>query len=385
MDPFVAHGASDDDDNGSTHQESASRSPAVPLISLAGTFNKNPSEIDTTLIETSSRPLPPRVLRGYTSAHFIKEAYATFGLIAFIAIASWACRWLATGQFTAVLNDCQSTTATNSERLFLPNVRVFWNLSFARAKVIDLAWDIIIGQVGRLLHCWVLYRLVASSLTWILEYSSVPYHVPLNWLFSTVSLQSIWSSWRLIIMGSPIHTILMASWLIYATLYAFSFSAIWSVAAAYLSPSITLLSIPGMGYVSDELSSGLNLCWSVDSSRYGASMDIVTGPPLTDLYTSIEAIGGEADWGVALSSDSSASDEFWNLFACKSLTGVLVFPGPTLTTMPTCRRQIQEDTPSFPYKQFKRCQRISEATPSDFRKLCGRESFRLRCNSERHW
>jgi hypothetical protein len=125
-------------DDGSGFEKCVSSPPAGPLILLAGTYQKIPLDTDITLTEPPSRSLPPRILRGYTTSYFLKEAYATLGLVAFTVVASYGCRWLATDRFTAILDDCQSTTATNSERLFLPNLRIFLDLSFTRAKVIDL-------------------------------------------------------------------------------------------------------------------------------------------------------------------------------------------------------------------------------------------------------
>lgn len=76
--------------------------------------------------------------------------------------------------------DCGGYSVPAVERSFYINLQIARDLSFTRAKLLDLAWDTIVGQGGRFLHGWVLYQVAASQLSWMMEYSSVPYYFQLD-------------------------------------------------------------------------------------------------------------------------------------------------------------------------------------------------------------
>lgn len=82
---------------------------------------------------------------------------------------------------------------STTEARFQKNLPIVGNRSFARAKLIDLGWDIGIGHGGRLLHGWIFYYVSAHTITWILEYSALPYSVLLSCLFQAGTLISLWS------------------------------------------------------------------------------------------------------------------------------------------------------------------------------------------------
>lgn len=76
--------------------------------------------------------------------------------------------------------DCGGYSVPAVERSFYINLQIARDLSFTRAKLLDLAWDTVVGQGGRFLHGWLLYQVAASQLAWMMEYSSVPYYFQLD-------------------------------------------------------------------------------------------------------------------------------------------------------------------------------------------------------------
>lgn len=76
--------------------------------------------------------------------------------------------------------DCGGYSVPAVERSFYINLQIARDLSFTRAKLLDLAWDTIVGQGGRFLHGWLLYQVAAAQLAWMMEYSSVPYYFQLD-------------------------------------------------------------------------------------------------------------------------------------------------------------------------------------------------------------
>lgn len=69
----------------------------------------------------------------------------------------------------------------------------FGNFTFTNAKIIDVAWDTAIGQGGRLLHGWILYRCVMRRLLlYAMEhyYVTSKYYLTISW--SRASLELLW-------------------------------------------------------------------------------------------------------------------------------------------------------------------------------------------------
>ncbi|KAI7773507.1 hypothetical protein LA080_010550 [Diaporthe eres] len=68
----------------------------------------------------------------------------------------------------------------------------FGNFTFTHAKLIDVAWDTTIGQGGRLLHGWILYRCVMRRLLIdAMEYYCVTYKYYLTISWSRASFESL--------------------------------------------------------------------------------------------------------------------------------------------------------------------------------------------------
>lgn len=207
--------------------------------------------------------------------------------------------------------DCGGYSVPSVERRLYINAQVVRGLSFARAKLLDLAWDTIIGQGGKFLHGWVFYRVVASQLTWMMEYSSVPYHFQLDLLFSTVSLSALWSTLRFMSVKRPARAVFFAVWVLLAVSYILAFSSIWSAATGYLNPSTPAYRMADQSYATVQ-SDSLRLCWVVDTERLnGVVPAVVPGPRLGDCVKSF------ADLGYCDCNLRNGSDDWRNLIACE--------------------------------------------------------------------
>lgn len=133
--------------------------------------------------------LPPRALTPLTNR---QVALLFFELLLVAAVTISGIKWLfmlpELNMFSVppMTQDCGGYSVPAVERNFYINLQIARDLSFTRAKLLDLAWDTIVGQGGRFLHGWVLYQVAASQLAWMMEYSSVPYYFQLDskWLLN---------------------------------------------------------------------------------------------------------------------------------------------------------------------------------------------------------
>ncbi|ROV94984.1 hypothetical protein VMCG_08360 [Cytospora schulzeri] len=238
----------------------------------------------------SERYLPPRQLSPLTNAQIL----LLFGeLLAVLAIFISGIKGLTMlpqsniFSIPPISEDCGGYSVPSVERSFYVNLQIVKNLSFTRAKLLDLGWDTIIGQGGKYLHGWILYRVAASQLAWMMEYSSIPYHFQLNLMFSTVSLPALWSTIRFLSVKRPARTVVSAVWFLLAISYILAFSSIWSAATGYLNPSIPAYRMADNTYVTVD-SDGLRVCMAVDTERLNGSVPaIVLGPRIGEIVKSL--------------------------------------------------------------------------------------------------
>lgn len=211
--------------------------------------------------------------------------------------------------------DCGGYSVPAVERNFYINLQIAKDLSFTRAKMLDLAWDTIVGQGGRFLHGWLLYQVAASQLAWMMEYSSVPYYFQLDILFSTASLPALWSTLRFLGTRRPARAVFSAVWFLLAILYVLAFSSVWGAATGYLNPSKPAYQMDDHSYVTVG-SDSLRLCMAVDSERLNGTVPaIVQGPKYGDCFESFSYGYGSCD-------RTDGSDDWRNLIACKRFVSV---------------------------------------------------------------
>lgn len=162
----------------------------------------------------------------------------------------------------------------------------FGNFTFTNAKILDVAWDTTIGQGGRLLHGWILYRCVMRRLLiHAMEYYCVTlrYYLTVSW--SGASFESLFVILRDCFLMQGIASFLCTLLLIYALSYTLFFSLLWSTATGYLSLSHRLYAMPD-GNIVPLNTRDLALCWVLDGSRLNSTDDhIEIGPDFSALGT----------------------------------------------------------------------------------------------------
>lgn len=257
--------------------------------------------------------LPPRTLTPLTNGQI---SLLVFELLAVVALTISGIKGLFMlphldlFSVPPMTQDCGGYSVPAVERSFYINLQIAKDLSFTRAKLLDLAWDTIVGQGGRFLHGWLLYQIAASQLAWMMEYSSVPYYFQLDILFSTASLPALWSTMRFLGTRRPARAVFSAVWFLLAILYVLAFSSVWGAATGYLNPSKPAYQMDDHSYVTVD-SDSLKLCMSVDTERLNGTVPaIVQGPKLGECFESFDYIGG---WGNCVITEGP--DEWRNVVA----------------------------------------------------------------------
>ncbi|KUI54627.1 hypothetical protein VP1G_02013 [Cytospora mali] len=266
----------------------------------------------------SGRYLPPKPLKPLTN---VQLSLLIVELLAVVALGIIGIKGLTILPYIDIAavpplsQDCGGYSVPSVERNFYINLQIMKELSFTKAKLLDLAWDTIIGQGGKFLHGWVLYQVVASQIAWMMEYASVPYHFQLNLLFSTVSLSALWSTIRFLSSKQPRRTIFSAVWFLLAISYLLAFSSIWSAATGYLNPSTPGYEMADKSYATID-SEGLRLCWSVNAERLnGVVPPVVLGPRIGDCIESLSTLAESPNCN--LESLENGPDDWRNLLACE--------------------------------------------------------------------
>lgn len=160
----------------------------------------------------------------------------------------------------------------------------FGNFTFTNAKIVDVAWDTAIGQGGRILHGWILYRCVMRRLLlYAMEHYSITYKYFVTLSFSRDSLLSFLIIFRNIFSMRGLSSTFCAILLVYALGYTLCFSLLWSAATGYVSLSHRLYAMPN-GDITPINTHDLTLCWVLDGSRFGWPNDhIEMGPDFSTI------------------------------------------------------------------------------------------------------
>ncbi|KAI0445077.1 hypothetical protein F4803DRAFT_571868 [Xylaria telfairii] len=161
---------------------------------------------------------------------------------------------------------CTDFGSSASEKNFALDL-AYGNFTFTQAKIIDATWDTVIGQGGRLLHGWILYRcIIYPLLVLAMEISTITYPYYTSLSFSKVSFDTLLQLLKTLDLTRSYSVLLCTILLIYALGYTLLFPLIWGTATGYLSLSHKLYAMPDGDIV--PLNSGnLSLCWVLDPTR----------------------------------------------------------------------------------------------------------------------
>ena len=120
---------------------------------------------------------------------------------------------------------CDLTIPNNNsiENAFMINLRSAGHLSFSQAKLIDVTWDLFIGQGGRLLMAWASYRAYMDELVCLMETTAVSYELYNYLVFDTTSLLTTWKSTKALFLSKDWRSRMFLLWFGLATLYTLAF------------------------------------------------------------------------------------------------------------------------------------------------------------------
>lgn len=268
---------------------SRAQSPAE-AVSLSTDFANPIEKAPDANLFPGGRYLPPKQLKTWGRwadfrRHLGVAVLASSVMIGMLVYSTIA--FAATSRIQSDFTDdlCDKEAASKSEQRFVIDIRFGGGYSFAQAKLIDVAWDLLVGQGGRFLHGWILcHYVVSDALVWIMERSAVPYHYYTNLSFSTVSFWSLQSLGKMLLRKPGWRTTASATWMSFAIVYVLAFSTIWGAATGYISPSTRVYKMPDGALVSLD-SNLLAMCWDIKDSRVGwADGHIEMGPSLKEIY-----------------------------------------------------------------------------------------------------
>ena len=292
--------------------------------------DKGTSVDDTT--ETTSlgnREQPLSLITDGESCEAIRTSFwINFAPVLSCAMAVVGCvelsPWLS-GNNTATSTCEDPALMSAAERGFQINIQVFESLSFAQAKIVDLAWDIGVAHGGRLLHGWLLYHMAGKAITWSLERSAIPYTLLVDVLFWPDSLSSLWSTLSYLAGRKRSGVLIVVVPLAYCITHVLFFGTVWSAATGYQSPGVLAFSMSDGSWVIPNNES-LRICWSIESpQRAGGHLPadgIVVGPKFGDYFRSFYDFGSPDGttrvWDTYQNLGEDGSEDFFNIYSCKS-------------------------------------------------------------------
>ncbi|KAI0185034.1 hypothetical protein EV127DRAFT_503418 [Xylaria flabelliformis] len=219
---------------------------------------------------------------------FITLAFLTGSIVSCVLSGVVQAKRSTIGQlFSDDLNpSCTDFGSSAAERTFALDL-AYGNFTFTQAKIIDATWDTVIGQGGRLLHGWILYRCIIYPLLVVaLEISTVTYPFYTTLSFSKASFETLLQLLRISHLPRSYSVLLCTILLIYALAYTLFFPLVWGTATGYLSLSHKLYAMPG-GDIVPLNSENLTLCWVLDPTRPELPMTtphIEVGPAFSTIF-----------------------------------------------------------------------------------------------------
>lgn len=246
--------------------------PAYELIQRTRTANQSSlkhTESDDDLVKPTSR-LPPKPLPGRSKylPFIIASSITIVTIVTLSILLSMIDDFLPEAHWYGLEltgTSCDLVDKKNSSRIqsaFQINLRGAARLDFTEAKMIDLFFDLLVGQGGRFLMAAISYIVFMDALLRSMEITPISYKLYASLVFSPTSLVATWQSIRAIstIKGWRAKTYLI--WCALAMLYVLVFPTLIETATGYVSPSYAGFSIENNTMVTAD-SNDLLSCLSV--------------------------------------------------------------------------------------------------------------------------
>lgn len=266
--------------------------PAYELVQRSRTESQllpASSDSDDDLVKPTSR-LPPKPLPG-------RRKYRPFIVVTLMALSTIIPLAILISKIPAMMpqsdwnglelkgTSCDLMNTQNSSRLqsaFQINLRGAAELSFGQAKFIDLVFDLLVGQGGRLLLAAVAYIVFMDALLRSMEITPVPYQLYASLVFSSNSLIATWHSIRAVSTTKGWRAKAYLIWCALAMIYVLAFPTLIESATGYVSPSSAGFNIDNGTMVmasSNELTSCLNVTGGLAIGQSNNTF-IAPGPPV---------------------------------------------------------------------------------------------------------
>ncbi|KAL8966473.1 MAG: hypothetical protein Q9197_005957 [Variospora fuerteventurae] len=247
------------------------------------------SESDDDLVKPTSR-LPPKPLPG-------RRKYRPFIVVTLMVLSTIIPLAILISKIPVMMpqsdwngleltgTSCDLMNTQNSSRLqsaFQINLRGAAELSFGQAKFIDLVFDLLVGQGGRLLLAAVAYIVFMDALLRSMEITPVPYQLYASLIFSSNSLIATWHSIRAVSTTKGWRAKAYLIWCALAMIYVLAFPTLIESATGYVSPSSAGFNIDNGTMVmatSNELTSCLNVTGGLAIGQSNNTF-IAPGPPV---------------------------------------------------------------------------------------------------------
>lgn len=246
-----------------------------------------PEEPDDELDKPTTR-LPPKPLPGRRKYRpfVVATLIAVFTIVPLTVLIKCIQYMMPDLYYTGVELDglsCDLISTQNSSRMqsaFQINLRGAAHLSFAEAKFIDLVFDLVVGQGGRLLLGTISYVVFMDALLRFMEITPVPYNLYTSMVFSSTSFIATWRSTKAVVTTRGWRAKVYLVWCSLAMIYVLAFPTLIESATGYVQPSSAGFSFRNGTVImadSDELLS----CYNVSGGALiGLTNNtIAPGPP----------------------------------------------------------------------------------------------------------
>lgn len=223
------------------------------------------------------------------------------------------------------LVDTQNTSRVQTA--FTINLRGAAHLSFAEAKFVDLLFDLVLGQGGRLLLGALSYIVFMDALLRFMEITPVSFKLYTSLVFAPSSLISTWRSAKAIFTTRGWRGKMYLIWCVLAMAYVLAFPTLIESATGYVQPSSAGFNINNNFITAD--SDDLLNCFNITGGLLlglDKNVTTATGPPVhvfdgpkNGYYRGYDSYryADSSDHGPQLSSSINKTSLYYQLITCK--------------------------------------------------------------------
>ncbi|KAL8811209.1 MAG: hypothetical protein Q9223_007584 [Gallowayella weberi] len=220
-----------------------------------------------------------------------------------------------TGTSCDLVNNQNSTRWQSALQI---NLRGAAHLTFAQAKFIDLLFDLIVGQGGRLLLAAVSYVCFMDALLRSMEVTPVSYQLYASLVFSFNSILATWQATKSVFSTKGWRAKIYLIWCALAMSYVLAFPTLIESVTGYVSPSSAGFNLNN-GQIITMDSDELRSCFNVTNATmlgFATNNTRVLGPPAHtfDAAGNMSFYGGSGvGANVRAPAGVNATDPYWTL------------------------------------------------------------------------